>query len=301
MTAANSFALPHPASGPGAESFPELVARLNEHSVTKRYEAHRDIAWHAPESRIDRHDPRFCLGPENALGASAWYRNLPEAARAELGLEYACQAAKIGASFESVLSRGLLEFASTLPNRNPAYRYALHEVIEESNHSLMFQQFVDLSGCDPQSVPPLMRWIDRRVVRLGASFPELFFVFVLAGEIFVDFENRARLRRRHQLHPLVARILQIHVTEEARHVCFAQRYLQERLPQLSFARRRLLRAVLPLILRGSESVIAEPAPRLIRQFAIPRAVLREVYGPDSAHRAECREIAQPVYALFAPG
>ena len=50
---------------------------------------------------------------------------------------------KIGLIFESVLKRGLLEFASTLPNGAPEFRYAYHEVIEEAQHSLMFQEFIN--------------------------------------------------------------------------------------------------------------------------------------------------------------
>lgn len=285
-------------SGSAHADFIATVVRLNIASAQKNYQAHRDIDWDAPEARIDRRDPRLCLGPENPLGASAWYASLPQERRAELGLEYVCQNAKIGASFESVLSRGLLEFARTQPNRSPSYRYALHEVVEETNHSLMFQQLIDQSGCDPESVNALESFLDRRVVRWGATFPELFFFFVLAGEIFIDHENRARLRRRDNLHPLIARILQIHVTEEARHVCFAQSYLQEHLPRLSPARRQLLRVVVPWILRGSESALSMPRRKLIREFQIPRSVLQSSFGPRSAHRAQMRQVAEPVYALL---
>ena len=47
-----------------------------------------------------------------------------------------------------MLKRGLLEFASTLPNGAPEFRYAYHEIIEEAQHSLMFQEFVNRSGFD---------------------------------------------------------------------------------------------------------------------------------------------------------
>lgn len=112
-------------------------------------------------------------------------------------------------------------------------------------------------------------------------------------------QNRARLRRRESLHPLIARILQIHVTEAARHMCFARRYLQEHLPRLSPARTRLLRLVVPVILHGSESALSLPRAPLIRQFQIPRAVVRAAFGPGSAHREQMRQVAQPVYALLA--
>lgn len=298
MNTSGSIAIPIGVAGAARpEAFPALVARLNTLSVRKRYEAYRDLDWDAPENMIDRHDPRLCLGPEHPLGASRWYVEQPESVRSELGLECICLASKIGASFEAVLSRGLLEFASTLPNRSPAYRYALHEVIEETNHSLMFQELINRSGCDPQGPSALERWFDRRVARWGATFPELFFCFVLAGEIFIDHENRERLKRRHELHPLIARILQIHVTEEARHVCFARRYLEDRLPELYGPRRQVIRLAMPAIVRMSQSVLSQPSPRIVRQFRIPRAVLQAAYGSGSEHRATMDRVAAPILRI----
>src|SRR5262249_47979467 len=47
-----------------------------------------------------------------------------------------------GWQFESVLKRGLLEFALRLPDDAPEFRYCYHEVIEEAQHSLFFREFV---------------------------------------------------------------------------------------------------------------------------------------------------------------
>ena len=280
------------------ESFPDLVCKLNEVSVRKYYQAYKDVAWDAEESRIDRRDPRFCLAPEHPLGGSDWYLALPADTRAQLGLELMCQGAKFGTSFESVLSRGLLEFSRTIDNRSPLYRYALHEVIEESQHSLMFQEFINRSGCDPHDVSRLTRWLDRFVVASGSMFPELFFFFVLGGEIFFDHDNRVMLERRDQLHPLLARILQIHVTEEARHVCFAQRYLQAHLPRLGSTKRRVLQLAVPHILRGAAEMTVYPAARIVRSYGIPRRVLDRAYAADAPFRAGLREVARPVLALL---
>jgi hypothetical protein len=65
----------------------------------------------------------------------------------------------------------------------------------------------------------------------------MFFVWVLAGEIFVDADNRKRLEHRAQLHPVLERIMQIHVTEEARHMRFAEVYLRQRWAGLHILRR----------------------------------------------------------------
>ena len=60
---------------------------------------------------------------------------------------------KTGLQFESVLKRGLLEYAFRLPNGSPEFRYVYHEVIEEAQHSLMFQEFVNRTGLDIPGLP----------------------------------------------------------------------------------------------------------------------------------------------------
>lgn len=53
---------------------------------------------------------------------------------------------KIGVQFENVLYRGLRDFAFRLPTGAPDCRYVMHEVIEKSQHSLMFREFVQRTG-----------------------------------------------------------------------------------------------------------------------------------------------------------
>ena len=112
-----------------------------------------------------------------------------------------------------------------LPNGSPEYRYAYHELIEEGQHSLMFQEFVNRTGLETPGLPTPIRFAARFVAAQGRLFPPLFFVFVLGGEDPIDHVQRTTLRSGRELHPLLRRIMQIHVTEEARHICFARYYL----------------------------------------------------------------------------
>src|SRR5678816_4149809 len=132
---------------------------------------------------------------------------------------------KIGVEFESVLKRGLLEYAAKLPSGSREFRYVYHEVIEEAQHSLMFQEFVNRTGFDIKGLAWWQRIGARQVIRFARTFPELFFVFVLGGEDPIDHVQRSLLRSGRPVHPLLKRIMQIHVTEEARHLCFARHYL----------------------------------------------------------------------------
>src|SRR5438270_8949384 len=86
----------------------------------------------------------------------------------------------------------------------------------------------------------LMQFGSRGVVKLGRRFPELFFLFVLGGEEPIDYVQRQELRGGHDVHPLLERIMRIHVTEEARHLSFARHYLKRNVPKLGWFRRTML-------------------------------------------------------------
>jgi len=174
----------------------------------------------------------------------------------------------------------------------------MHELIEESHHSMMFQEFIDRSGCDPRDLSALDRWFQRPIARCGSSFPELFFVCVLSGEVFIDHDNRERLARGAALHPLVRRILEIHVMEEARHVCFARAYLRERVPRLPRHRRWMIRAVLPVLLDRAERMMLRPSPSLVLRYGIPRCALARAFGRGSPHGDRVAAIVAPVHALL---
>ena len=267
------------------KSYTALLDQLSRQSVTKHFDAYADVPWDAPECRIDPRDPRWVLDETNPLGATQWYRAQPEPVRARIGLQMVVSQMKLGVQFESLLSRGLLELAATLPNGSPEFRYAYHELIEEGQHSLMFQEFVNRSGVDAQGMSPLEARVSRRIPALGRTFPELFFLFVLGGETPIDHLQRQELRKRDALHPLLRRVMQIHVTEEARHLCFARHYLIQNVPRLGRLRRWFLQLRTPIILSVMSRQMLEAPTPLVKQHGIPRATLRAAYQ-SAGHRQQ---------------
>jgi P-aminobenzoate N-oxygenase AurF len=279
------------------ESFAALVERLSRQSVAKHYDAFADIDWDAPDMRLDATDPRFVLADEHALGRTAWYRAQPAATRAHIGLYVVCNMMEVGVQFENVLARGLLSFALTLPAAAPEFRYAYHEVIEESQHSLMFREFVRRARVD---VPGMRGWrmaAGERIVKLGARFPELFFLFVLGGEDPIDHVQRTVLASGRDVHPLLERICRIHITEEARHLCFARQLLRERVGALSGPRRAALIAIAPVVLAIMARAMLDPPGELVARFGIPRDVVRAAWGASPEHRARIRDSLAKVRAL----
>jgi len=279
------------------ETYAELVRRLSHQSVVKHFDAYADIDWDADELRIDPGDPSWELDADDSLGATSWYRTQPPEVRARIGLHLVATFMKTGLQFESVLKRGLLDFAFDLPNGSPEYRYVYHEVIEEAQHSLMFQEFVNRTGFDVPGLGGLDRFLSRTVIRLARLFPDLFFFFVLGGEDPIDHVQRTALRSGRDIHPLLRRIMQIHVTEEARHLCFARHYLKRNVPRLDPVRRLVLSVFTPVILAVMAQRMMQPSAQIVRQYGIPDAVIDEAYGTNPRHREKTLEALAKVREL----
>ncbi|HSQ00822.1 MAG TPA: diiron oxygenase [Candidatus Dormibacteraeota bacterium] len=262
------------------EAYQRLLARLSHQSVVKHFDAYADVPWDDPAFAIDPDDPRFELSDQDALGTTAWYQAQPQPVRARIGLHMIATFARIGWQFESVLKRGLLEFALRLPEDAPEFRYCYHEVIEEAQHSLIFHEFVQRTGL-PTRPPRILGVGDRLVVGFARRFPELFFLFVLAGEDPIDYAQREMLQSGRELHPLIERISRIHVTEEARHIAFARHYLRRNVPRLRGPKLFILRLRTMIVMAVASRMMSRPSGHVVRTYGIPADVLREAYGPGS--------------------
>jgi hypothetical protein len=269
---------------PVLHNYNRLLGRLSDQSVRKHFDAYADVPWDDPELAIDPDDRRWELPEWDELGSTGWYRSRVAAKRRRIGLHLIAGRMKVGWQFENVLQRGLLTFVEALPNHSPEFRYAHHEVIEESQHSLMFQEFVDRTGLDIPVFPRWMRLGNRPVISAASWFPEMFFLHVLGGEEPIDYVQRKVLRDHTDLHPLVRRLTQIHIIEEARHVCFARQYLSRRVPGLDRVRKAALRLQAPFVLFGMAAQMLRPLPDLISAYDIPRAVIRNAYHYNPRHR-----------------
>jgi hypothetical protein len=276
--------------------YQRMLEKLNAASLRKRYDAYLDIPWEDANFQISRNDSRWQLSDTDALGSTSWYRSLPEPQRIALALDRTAVRVKTGIIFENTLIRGMLEFALTLPNRAPEFRYALHECIEEAQHSLMFQEFVNRSGSDPTGLSFGLRMLTRYIIRQGSTCPPLFFLFVLGGEEPIDYDQRMQLQQKN-LHPLMRRIDQIHVTEEARHICFANAYLHKYVPKLSPFQRLKVRLLAPFILGNIGKLFLHPPKSVIKRYQIPASVIKAAYKHNAAQKQEWQHIMAPLCGL----
>jgi hypothetical protein len=162
----------------------------------------------------------------------------------------------------------------------------------------MFQEFVNRSGLDAPGLTWDLKMGSRAVVQMARRFPAMFFVFVLGGEDPIDHVQRATLRSGRELHPLIERIMRIHVTEEARHLSFARQYLRHHVPQLPAWRRRALTVQAPVVLATMASVMMRPPRHIVREYDIPADVIRQAYGRGTPSRQQVRDSLRKVRALL---
>ncbi len=268
------------------QDFDTALNRLNKLSMERHTHAY-DIDWDDPVFDVGPDGPPAELPVFDPLRETDWYRALSDDERRHLALYRYAACMKIGWHFENLLQQGLLRYVTRLPDGTPQFRYLHHEIVEESEHTLMFQEFVNRTGLPVRGMPRMLRWLAQyRVVPLAKRFPALFFLFVLGGEDPVDQLQRRQLKEEGgTMHPLVERIMRIHVAEEARHLSFARHYLTDRAPRLGRGRRTALAFLAPLVLSVMARLMVLPPGDMVRHFNIPRPVLRQAYGSPAGRQA----------------
>ncbi|MFE3702076.1 diiron oxygenase, partial [Nocardia tengchongensis] len=184
-------------SGTGTEAreYADVLHTLSEGSVYRRFDPYLDIPWDSPEFAIDPHDPRWVLQPDiDPLGATQWYRDQPIERQIEIGKWRITNAIKVGAAFESILIRGMMQYIMKLPNGSPEFRYCLHEMTEECNHIQMFQELVNRIGVDVPGMRPFFRKLSPLIGVAGGYAWPILFIGILGGEEPIDHYQKAVIR-----------------------------------------------------------------------------------------------------------
>jgi hypothetical protein len=205
--------------------------------------------------------------------------------------------AKVGLHFESILIRGLMNYAFWVPNGSPEYRYCLHESVEECNHTMMFQEMVNRIGADVPGMPRMLKWLSQVIPLAAGPLPIVFFFGVLAGEEPIDHTQKNVLREGKALHPIMERVMAIHVAEEARHISFAHEYLRKRVPHLRPRKRLWLSLHVPIIMRVLCQAIVVPPRAFWKEFDIPRSVRKELFFRSPESRRFLRDMFGDVRML----
>jgi para-aminobenzoate N-oxygenase AurF len=279
------------------QSYEDRLRTLSEASVHQHFDAFLDIDWDHPDFAIDPTDERWILPEADVLGRHPWYQALPKEEQIRIGLYRQANVTKVGLQFEQILIAGLMNYAFRLPNGSPEFRYSTHEATEECHHTQMFQEFVNRSGQDVPGGSRFFRAVGPILPLAARLGPFGFFYGVLAGEEPIDHVQKSILRAGEEMHPLLQRIMQIHVAEEARHIGFAHRYLQLRAPRLKRHERAVLSVAVPVIMRWLCDEILVPSRKARKDMGIPRSVVKDLYWDKPESRKMLRDLFGDVRML----
>ncbi|MFE3542805.1 diiron oxygenase [Nocardia sp. NPDC059177] len=267
------------------EEYRDALATLSEGSVDRHFDPYLDIDWDSPELAIDPNDERWVLSPDvDPLGATQWYRDQPLERRIAIGKWRTANAIKVGAAFESILIRGMMQYAMKLPNGSPEFRYCMHEMTEECNHIQMFQELVNRIGVDVPGMRPMFRALSPLIGVAGGYAYAILFIGILGGEEPIDHYQKAVIRDGERMPPMVLRTMQIHIAEEARHISFAGEFLAVHVGRMGKFNRGACSVAFPIAMRWLAGEIMAPPRSFAHEFDIPREVIEQAFWKSEHSR-----------------
>ncbi|MDT9592525.1 diiron oxygenase [Nocardioides zeae] len=279
------------------EEYDEVLHRLSVASVERHFDAFADIDWDHPDFEVRADDPRWVLPHVDPVGRHPWYRSLPLEEQIRVGQWRYANIFKVGLQFENILIRGIMQYVFTTPNGSREFRYLTHEATEECHHTQMFQQGVNRIGTDAPGMPRWLRRASSFLPLAAGPLPLIFFIGVLAGEEPIDHTQKAMLRDDAEVHPMIKRIMEIHVAEEARHISFAHEYIKRKAPRVGRFSRFLTSISFPIVMRVLGDAILVPAKEFQEEFDIPDEVLAELFWGSAESKEFLSELFSDVRML----
>jgi hypothetical protein len=116
----------------------------------------------------------------------------------------------------------------------------------------------------------------------------------LAAEGPNDYMQRLIIKDKDKLHPVYAKIIQIHVTEEARHISFANQYLLNKCKDLPWFKKKLLKIISPFIINTANNLIFKLDKTILKKYKIPAGTMDEAYKNNTRFY----ESQQEVYSIL---
>jgi hypothetical protein len=267
-----------------------IAARLLRASVQKSFDPEVDVAWEEPLV-----DGMFFM-PEHrvSLYGTALWDGMSRDQRVELSRHEIASTASVGIWFELVLLQLLARHIYDLPATSDHVRYALVEIGDECRHSVMFSRMLDKLGC-PAYGPGRVAHTLGRILKTTASGPEVFAAILIAEEILDTLQRE--LMTDAGVQPLVRRVSQIHVIEEARHVRYAHEELERQMAsahgrQLAWARWVAARSALVISTRLVH-------PGAYAAVGLDPVVARRVALANPERRETMRWASQRLVRFFA--
>jgi hypothetical protein len=311
-----------------------MPKRMSQESYEKRVQARSDksarilntpypaetvnsIDWNAEEYKIIPNDPRWIMPPTVDIGADEWYQNLPQEEQIKIGMYRVAQIVKVGAQFEMALNMGIFSSNMNLKKNPIDIRYSHHEALEESEHIMMFLELLkqmepELNRLGIDNVAGGPEWfinVAPMVTLVSRKLPLGFWSLVLSGEEPIDRLQRslkdyddnleAQGITEGRIHPLVKKVMDVHIMEEAGHIGYANNYLGKRLEissedkeagkdTVGAVNRSALALGTAALYNVFAKIIVVPSKQSQKDMGIPKEVAKRVwfeseYGQEAFH------------------
>lgn len=269
------------------------IRRLSTLSVGRGSDAYADIPWDDPDMAISATDARMTLPRFDPVAQSAWFMGLSPAEQTRVASWRMSTMLRVGADFENLLQQGLLHRALHTPAGATEFRYLHHEVIEESQHTLMFHEVVNRLGLPTRGMQRFLRGAVELIVPfLARHRPHIFFLLVLAGEDPIDRVQRRSIAEGIG-HPLVDKVMRTHVAEEARHVSFARLSLERDVAALSTVERRAFAHIAPIALSIGARIMLVPPRQMSEGLGIPHRTLTDPFRTPEGKAFLADSVSKP--------
>jgi hypothetical protein len=199
------------------ETATDLAVRLSRASVKKLWDPYTDIEW--PET-LD--SSLWFLPPElmSLYGTEAW-EALDDEKRRRLSLFELANFFSLTLQGERPLVQGLVNQMYSRQNADVT-EYIHHFLDEENKHMVMFAEFCKRYAGKVYSYKKLILPKDYAKGEEDVTF----FIKALIVEELGDVYN-VEMGKDARLHPIVREVNNIHHSDEARHIIFGRRLLQE--------------------------------------------------------------------------
>lgn len=258
----------------------------------------KSIDWDNPDWAVSRDDPRWILPETFDLGVHDWYKSQPEHKQIEIGMKRIANVTRTGLEFEQALLAGIAMRNQLLVGSNhyDEFRYMTHEATEEQHHILMFNEMVRRIGVRTFGSP---KWFRNIVTPMAGPFaqkaPAAFYTGVLAGEEPIDHIQRSLIdtadRGEAEIHPMVYRVMSIHVEEEARHISGAENLMAEYLPKMSERNINAFAKLYPGLLRAGINATLMPNDETLQYMGVPKGVAKQVWFDSENGRQVLQDLS----------
>jgi hypothetical protein len=197
------------------EASEKTSARLLKSAIKKSYDPWVDIDWDAP---LTDGAPYLPLHRTTLYGTELWDSMSPEQ-HVELSRHESASIASAGIWFETILMHLILRALYDLDPRTAHVQWAYTEIADECQHSIMFGKALERTGIPPYRHSKMFNELGRifKTLTWGPSS----YAAILVAEEILD-EAQREMMKDEEIEPLVRRVSQIHVMEEARHITFAR-------------------------------------------------------------------------------